>query len=65
MLTKLHRLVQVVNEAMHSAALSASSANTLLALRVATCTGGLVHISTGAYTACTDCNLHCDGGAWW
>ena len=25
----------------------------------ATCTGGLVHRSTGAYTACTDCNLHC------
>ena len=25
----------------------------------ATCTGGLVHRSTGAYTACTACNLHC------
>ena len=25
----------------------------------ATCIGGLVHRSTGAYTACTDCNLHC------
>ena len=25
----------------------------------ATCTGGLVHRSTGAYTACADCNLHC------
>ena len=25
----------------------------------ATCTGGLVHRSTGAYAACTDCNLHC------
>ena len=28
-------------------------------LLLATCTGGLVHRSTGAYTACADCNLHC------
>ena len=25
----------------------------------ANCTGGLVHRSIGAYTACADCNLHC------
>ena len=24
-----------------------------------TCTGGLVPSSTGAFTACADCNLHC------
>ena len=34
-------------------------------LLLATCTGGLVPSSTCTYTACTDCNLHCDGGAWW
>ena len=42
--------------------LPSTSANTLLALGwllSATCTGGLVHISTGAYIACADCNLCC------
>ena len=28
----------------------------------ATCAGGLFSNSTGAYTACTYCNLHCGGG---
>ena len=40
------------------------SANTLPALGVvtlATRTGGLVPSSTGTYTACADCNLHCGG----
>ena len=34
-------------------------------LPLATCTGGLVPSSTCTYTACADCNLHCDDGAWW
>ena len=29
-------------------------------LPLETCTGGLVSNSTYTYTACTDCNLHCD-----
>ena len=45
-------------------------------LPLSTCTGGLVPSSTGIYTACADCNLHCDssgvmevvpwdGSMWW
>ena len=34
-------------------------------LFLATCTGGLVPSSTCTYTACVDCNLHCDDDAWW
>ena len=29
-------------------------------LLLAACTGGLVPSSTCTYTACVDCNLHCD-----
>ena len=37
----------------------------LLPLETCTSTGGLVLSSTCTYTTCADCNLHCDGGAWW
>ena len=34
-------------------------------LPLATCTGGFVPSSTCTYTACSDCNLPRDSGAWW
>ena len=45
--------------------ITATSANPLPALVVvpcATCAGGLFPSSTGAYSTCTYCNLHCVGG---
>ena len=46
--------------------ITATSVNTQPALVVvtlsATCTGSLFPSSTGTYTACTLCDLHCGGG---